>query len=110
MGTVEGQLLKAWRDHFELSQDAVCGRLDETEKMDGSLLGVYERGKSRPTMKTLIKLVKAIGVPGDSDRERLARFFAGPDSAPPVTPEKLDRLIKTVRALRDGIDELAPER
>ena len=85
--TTEGRLLRIWRERIGISQDELGARVvagtaeDGTPKaMDGSLLSVYERGKSSPTVRQLLQILPALQIPGDTEQERLARFFAGPDT------------------------------
>ena len=80
--TPEGRLLRAWRRHRALSQDALGALVKKggDKAMDGSLIGAYERGVHRPSIDQLLDIVLALGVPGANEEERLARFFAGPDA------------------------------
>lgn len=81
--TPEGRLLRAWRKHRnKLSQDALGAAVKKggDKAMDGALVGHYERGTHRPSIDQLLDIILALGVPGKSEEERLARFFAGPEA------------------------------
>lgn len=75
-----GKMLSKWREYGGLSQEALGDRLDPP--MAASQYRGYEGGKSSPTVRQLSRLVAALGVPGDTDATRLARFFLGPEPAP----------------------------
>jgi hypothetical protein len=68
---------------MELSQEALCERI--TPAMSHSLYRGYESGKSSPTIRQLVKLTRGLGLDGQTDAERLARFFLGPDPQPSAT-------------------------
>ena len=94
--TPEGRLIRAWRKHRKLSQDALGAFVKKggDKGMDGALLGHYERGTHRPSIDQLLDIILAVGVPGQNEEERLARFFAGPDAL----------LIPAVDVQRDLVD------
>lgn len=82
---VEGQLLRAWREARGLSQAETAGRLERP--MEGSEVGRYERGRSSPSVRTLLNLISGLDIPGRDDAERLARFFHGPEWRETVVPK-----------------------
>lgn len=96
--TPEGRLLRAWRKFRKLSQDALGAAVKKggDKSMDGALIGHYERGTHRPSTDQLLDIILALQITGDSEEERLARFFAGPHA----------RLMKVADVERD-LAELA---
>jgi transcriptional regulator with XRE-family HTH domain len=74
---ITAELLAKWRAAQGLSQEALGERLNPP--MSPSQYRGYESGKSSPTVRQLLKLVRALHLPGDTDQELMARFFLGPD-------------------------------
>lgn len=103
--TLEGNLLSRWREHLRMSREDVGSQMSPPR--DRGQIGEYENGVTRPSIGVLVQIVVALGVPGQTDEERLARFFAGPDSAPPIAPERLESLVEMVAQLRGGLDRQA---
>jgi len=99
--TPEGRLLRAWRKHRRQSQDAVGAAVKKggDKAMDGALLGHYERGTHRPSIDQLLDIILALGIPGENEEERLARFFAGPDAAL-ISVGDVERDLADLRRLR----------
>lgn len=103
---LEGQLLKAWREARGLSQDELGSRLDIPA--DGSEFSRYERGRSSPSVKTLLNLISGLDIPGRDDAERLAAFFRGPESAEtPWVPGRTRNIPVVDEPVAAGVARLA---
>lgn len=57
-----------------------------------------ERGKVRPSIPMLLRLIHGLGVPGRDDAAKLARFFQGPERQ--EVEDALDRAVEDFQALR----------
>jgi transcriptional regulator with XRE-family HTH domain len=75
--TLEGSLIAKWREHLELSQEELGSRCPKP--VPGKDISRYEKAKPSLTLRTLVNVVRALGVPGDDDQSRLAMFFLGPN-------------------------------
>ena len=79
--TVEGKLLRKWRESRELTQKRL-GQLC-TRKVDGSRIRAIETGDSSASVSTLLNVIAGLEKVdtklGKTDPLRLARFFQGPE-------------------------------
>lgn len=80
MASLEGALVRKWRLAQGLTQEHV-GEACRPPVGKGSIAD-WEKGRNSMSVANLLRLVKALEVPGRDDAQRLARFFMGPEGAP----------------------------
>lgn len=80
MPTIEGELLRKWREDRGLTQEQLAHMVHPgTQK---NRIYNIEKGPNSMSVSTLLRFVRALDVPGADEAAQLAHFFLGPkDSA-----------------------------
>jgi hypothetical protein len=80
---LESELLREWREVARLRFGAL-GKRCPRPLTARSVRGFEERPADGPSVTTenLLNLAIGLGIPGDTDAQRLARFFVGPEPVP----------------------------
>src|SRR5262245_50135880 len=72
--TLEGSLVRAWRESEDLTQEAL-GALVRPRQLNRQRVHNIERGGSSLSVSSLLNIIRALGVAGGNDAARLVRFF-----------------------------------
>lgn len=74
--SLTGLLVRKWRESQGFTQESLGLRMDPPSGRNW-IHDIEQKGNS-PNERTMLKLARALDVPGDDDQQRLMNFFAGP--------------------------------